>query len=163
MYKNHIETVELMRKIVAEYLSSRLRVFGQEDADLKQELTALVLALKYNVTTWQLLGRDAAKDVWNKYFRDRPDNINFLMNLTVELQQRAFEDDAERAIFLKFFALNITYIHDTKSAIPKEAMAMIPVPEVAQETLQANIWLLPIFILQMVDFGFNAGRRGKQG
>lgn len=151
MYKSHTETVELMRKIVGEYLTSRLHTFGQDDSELKLELSRLVISLKYDVTTWQLLGRDGAKQLWNKYFRDMPDNINFLMNLTMELQQRSFEDDADRSAFLKFFSLNLSYIHDKKSAIPKEVMSMIPDPDVAQETLQANIWLLPIFILQMID------------
>lgn len=161
MYKSHIETVELMRKIVGDYLTSRLRIFGQDDAELKQELIRLVVALKYDVTTWQLLGQNMAKQLWNKYFKDMPDNINFLMNLTLELQQRSFEDDAERSEFLKFFSLNLSYIHDKKSAIPKEAMSMIPDPDVAQETLQANVWLLPIFILQMIDIVPFTERRGR--
>lgn len=161
MYKSHIETVELMRKIVGDYLTSRLRIFGQDDAELKQELIRLVVALKYDVTTWQLLGQNMAKQLWNKYFKDLPDNINFLMNLTLELQQRSFEDDAERSEFLKFFSLNLSYIHDKKSAIPKEAMSMIPDPDVAQETLQANVWLLPIFILQMIDIVPFTERRAR--
>jgi hypothetical protein len=151
MQLDYIDTVERLREVTTEIVERKSRWYKRTSPDSLEWFLHLCMSLN-GISGWQMLGRGMAKDIWMKYFANDPDAANFILATTNEISQRSFACAGAKESFVETFTWNIVSINDTKTAIPRESLAMIPTPEVAKDTLNANIWLLPIFIFQMLEW-----------
>lgn len=147
MFLDYTDTVELLRKTMAEIIERKSRWYAATDPDMYTDFLKLYLNLSNNVTDWQLLGNGVARDIWARYFAEDTFAANFILSVTTELLQRSFNDEDSKVAFITTFASNIVSLHDERTAIPRESLFLIPKLQTGIDTLSANIWLLPIYIM----------------
>lgn len=163
MFMDHTDTVEQIRKVTEEIFERKAAWYLATDAENYEQFLSLCLNLSCNLTPWQLLGANVARDVWNRFFADNAMAANFILNTTLEILQRCFNDQESKAVFIETFASNVVSIHDERTAIPRETLTMIPPAQAAVNTLSANIWLLPIFMMHTLKFRLPSPKKpGRQ-